>query len=80
MRRRHRPFGARVRAERLARGLGQKQVAGDLGITVGFLSRIERGLQLPSVPIFVALCYVLEVSADQLLGMPSARRTEGTHE
>ena len=41
-------FGQRLRAIRLARKLNQEQFAELLGISVDFLSLIERGINAPS--------------------------------
>jgi transcriptional regulator with XRE-family HTH domain len=41
-------FGQRLRAIRLARKLSQEQFAELLGISVDFLSLIERGINAPS--------------------------------
>jgi transcriptional regulator with XRE-family HTH domain len=41
-------FGQRLKAIRLARGLSQEQFAELLGISVDFLSLIERGINAPS--------------------------------
>jgi len=41
-------FGQRLRATRLARKLSQEQFAELLGISVDFLSLIERGINAPS--------------------------------
>jgi transcriptional regulator with XRE-family HTH domain len=41
-------FGQRIRAIRLARKLSQEQFAELLGISVDFLSLIERGINAPS--------------------------------
>lgn len=42
-------IGNRVRALRLARGLTQRQLAADAGLSATSLSRLEKGRQCPSV-------------------------------
>jgi transcriptional regulator with XRE-family HTH domain len=59
-----RQVGAALRRLRLARRLGQKQVAGRAGVTVSMLSRYERGQQHPSLPNLVKVLRALDCSAE----------------
>lgn len=54
-------FGTLVRAFRERKGLAQREVAEKLGITVSYLSHIERGRRLPRSPWIV---YSLSVALD----------------
>lgn len=61
---------------RVARGalrLTQADAAERIGISHAFYARIERGATLPSVPTLSAIAVGLGISADALLGEPSAR-------
>jgi transcriptional regulator with XRE-family HTH domain len=59
------PIGDRIRHYR--RGRRQETIAGLVGITVDYLSQIERGLKIPSVPILYALAEELGVPIAALL-------------
>jgi transcriptional regulator with XRE-family HTH domain len=65
------PLGARLRSARRARGLTLQQVATELGLTKGFLSRVEREEVSPSVASLVALCEVVGVRVGDLFDAPS---------
>lgn len=56
---------ARKARQQLART--QQEIADDLGVSVEFYSRLERGVTMPSLVTFVRLLDILEVSADALL-------------
>lgn len=61
-------FGKRFRKVRREMQLIPKEVAKECGISVTFIHQIELGLKLPSLPIFVNLCNILQVSPNYLLG------------
>lgn len=61
---------ARKARERLART--QQDIADELGVSVEFYSRVERGVTLPSLVTFVRLLDALDTSADALLGREAA--------
>jgi transcriptional regulator with XRE-family HTH domain len=65
------PLGARLRVARRARGLTLEQVAAAVGVTKGFLSRVERDDVSPSVASLVALCEVVGVRVGDLFEAPS---------
>ena len=68
-------IGQRIRRVRRARGLSQEQAAEQTGISAVLMSHIESGNTKLSLPVFVRLTEVLQVSADELLqGEPSAQR------
>lgn len=62
-------FGQRLTELRLARGLTQVQLASSLGVSQRAISRLETVAEYPTVPLLVALCEVLQTSADELLGL-----------
>ena len=45
-------MGDRIRDVRKKRDLTQEQLAEKLDITISYVSEIERGLKLPSFPLF----------------------------
>ncbi|MBQ8159885.1 MAG: helix-turn-helix transcriptional regulator [Clostridia bacterium] len=61
-------LGQRVRATRKKQAMTQEQLAEKVGISSSFLGHIERGTRAVSVDTLVALCNVLSVRADYLLG------------
>jgi transcriptional regulator with XRE-family HTH domain len=64
-------FGAALKRARAERGLTQEDVAERADISQPFYARLERGLQLPSVPTLIALALSLRTTTDQLLGLSS---------
>mgnify|MGYP002715818271 CR=1 FL=1 len=61
-------LGAAARAARLRAGLTQAEAAEKVGLAPGVYGRIERGDMVPSTPKLKALCALLGISADVLLG------------
>lgn len=60
-------IGQRIRYWRIKRRRKQAVVAGLCGISVDYLSRIERGLKVPTVGVLVALARELDVPVAKLL-------------
>ncbi len=63
-------LGASIRAARTRKGLSLRAVASAAEISPSLLSQVETGKTQPSVGTLYALVNVLEVSLDELLGMP----------
>ena len=61
------PIGRRIREARLSRNMTQEQLAEKAGLSVTYISNLERGLQTASLDVFVPLCNALNVSSDTLL-------------
>ena len=66
--------GIAVRKARVRRGWSQADAAEQIGISVEFYARIERGRTMPSVPTLVAMADALQVTADELLGRAGPAR------
>lgn len=66
-------FGARLKKLREDRGLTQVQLAEAAGTIPRNISHYEGGLAWPMAATLSALARVLEVSADELLGLTRAR-------
>ena len=66
-------LGARLREARLAAGLTQEQVARLAGTTRHYISNLEHGRTLPSVPMLARIAEALGRSIDRLVGMPERR-------
>lgn len=63
-------IGAQLRAARLAARKSMSEVAGQAGLTKGFLSKLERDLANVSVASLMRLCEVLEISVGSLFSAP----------
>ena len=68
----HTAFGKRLFALRKTRGLTQVQLAEALGTTQRVISYYETEAELPPSTAIIPLARVLEVSADELLGLKPA--------
>lgn len=63
-------LGAKVSARRTAKQWSQSDLATAAGITRSSVANIEAGRQVPALPVYVALCRVLEVDPGPLLREP----------
>ena len=63
-----------MRQRRLALGLTLKQVADGAGLSVGFISQLERGLTAPSLSSLVSICKMLKTDIGTYLQQPRAAR------
>lgn len=61
-------FGERLRQQREAAGLTQKELANAARITRATVSLLEVGRSSPTAHTLLQLCEALHVSADKLLG------------
>ena len=59
-------IGAQLRAARLAARKSMAEVAGQAGLTKGFLSKLERDLANVSVASLIRLCGALDISVGSL--------------
>ncbi len=66
-------FAERLFELRKARGLTQVQLADALGTSQRVISHYETSAELPPSASIVALARVLQVTADELLGLKSAK-------
>ena len=62
-------IGKRISNLRKAAGLTQAELSEKIGISEKYLSRIECGIQVPSVVIIADICETLCISADKLLSL-----------
>lgn len=65
---------ARLRDAIKNSGLSQKELAGRLGIDPSTVSKYMRLDKFPSLDTFANLCEVLDISADDILGLKSSER------
>jgi transcriptional regulator with XRE-family HTH domain len=60
-------LGARLRERRLALGQTLAQVAAEAGISVSYLSAVEKGTNMPSLPVLGGLVHALRLTLHELL-------------
>ena len=65
------PLGAKLRRRRQELGLTLKDVAEGAGLSVGFISQIERGLTAPSLSSLSGIARVLDTHLTRFLTSPS---------
>jgi transcriptional regulator with XRE-family HTH domain len=66
-------FGTRLRSIRRARDLSQEHFAEVLGVSVDFLSLIERGINSPSFNTLEQIATRLRVPVKELFDFPQTR-------
>ncbi len=71
-------FSERIVRLRKAKGLSQKQVAADLGISQALLSHYERGIRECGLDFVIKLADYYAVSCDYILGRDAAEDYEGS--
>lgn len=78
------PLGTRLRERRQELSLTLKEVADGAGLSVGFISQIERGITTPSLTSLVGVSRVLKMHVSDFLAQPRGiaaltRRSERPH-
>src|SRR4051812_3568431 len=68
-----RRLGARIRALRKEADITQERLAWDCDLDKGYLSQVEAGKRVPSVPVLFALAARIGVEAADLVAFPVAR-------
>lgn len=63
-------LGQRLRAARQAAGLSQEETARRAGISISFLSQLERGLKAPGIKIARRLASVLGGTVERIFYWP----------
>lgn len=66
-------LGGRLRARRKAIGKTMQQVADEAGLTIGFISQIERGLSTPSLASLYNVAQALDATVDMFVSKAPAR-------
>jgi transcriptional regulator with XRE-family HTH domain len=74
------PLGTRLRDRRQFLGLTLKEVADEAGLSVGFISQIERGITLPSLSSLVSVCHVLKSDVGNFLTQPRGDKQVTRHD
>ncbi len=60
-------IGQRIKTLRKENKMTQQQLADKLGVSLNHVSKIEPGMKVPSVDLFLALSEVFNVSLDFLI-------------
>ena len=62
-------IGNAARRARVSLGYTQEDAAEEIGVTVEYYARIERGTSLPSLRKFLRIAFAFGLSTDQMLGL-----------
>ncbi len=68
-------LGSRIRRIRAERGMTLQQLSSRTGLSVGFLSQMERGLSSPSIVSLQAICEALSIDMPQVFTPTKEPRT-----
>ena len=63
----YRKIGAKIKFYRQLKNIGQTDLAGQVGITSQYLSKIECGKQMPSLQVLLLIADKLEIDAAALI-------------
>ena len=74
------PLGNRLRDRRQELGLTLKDVADAAGLSVGFISQIERGITTPSLVSLIHVCRVLKAEVGNFLSQPPGDKPVTRHD
>lgn len=69
-------IGAVISQSRQNKGMTQEEFASRLGVTPQAVSKWERGVGMPDISLVEGICHVLQISANQLLGIAENRVVE----
>jgi len=69
-------FAETLSSLRRDKGLSQRHVAAELGVSQALLSHYENGAREPKLVFVVKVCDYYKVSADYILGRSNERRNE----
>jgi len=72
------PLGQRLRKRRQSLGLTLKEVADGAGLSVGFISQIERGITTPSLSSLASVSRMLKVHLSEFLTQPKTTASPAT--
>jgi len=74
------PLGHRLRDRRQQLKLTLKEVADGAGLSVGFISQIERGITVPSLVSLISVCRVLKAEVGDFLAQPRGDKPVTRHQ
>lgn len=61
-------IGKRLKKYRVMQNLKQAELAEKTGLSIDYISKLERGERIPKIPNFVHILNALNASADEVLG------------
>lgn len=68
-------FSDKLSILRKERGLSQRSVAAELGISQALLSHYEKGIREPGLDFVTKICVFYDVSADYMLGLTDKKNS-----
>lgn len=72
-------LGSRLRERRTELGKTLADVAGEAALSIGYLSSIEKGTNVPSLPVLARVAHALEVSLAEILRSSGSARLARGH-
>ncbi len=69
-------IGNTIRTRRRQKDMTQEQLAETMNVSISAVSQWECGKSIPDLTMVPALCSVLDISADELLGVDQAKKKE----
>ena len=60
-------LGPRIREKRVKKGMSLQKLADEIGVQGNYISQMECGDKMPSLPTFIRLANALDATADELL-------------
>ena len=73
-------LGERLRVRRKELKLSMKQVAISSGLSIGFISQVERGLTSPSLTSFTSIANFLKSDVSNFLSQPKSKSSITRHQ
>jgi transcriptional regulator with XRE-family HTH domain len=73
------PIGSQLREHRKALKLSMKEVAEAAGLSIGFISQVERGLTAPSLSSLSSIAKVLNTDISTFLSQPEGKSSFTSH-
>jgi transcriptional regulator with XRE-family HTH domain len=70
-------FGDEIRTARLKAGMTQEQLAFKTRLTREYVSLLELGKRMPTIPVFIRLCKALGIPAAKLIAKLENSQMEG---
>ena len=66
-------FGSRLKELRIEKGFSQKEVAGDMGVSITTISQYESDSRFPNEDMLRRLCLYYKITSDYLLGLTDTK-------
>ena len=73
-------IGKIIKYYRQQKGLTQEEFAEAIGVSPGYVSRLERGIKRASLDTLIEISITLEVTLDSLVGVKSKKEIENDKE